>query len=83
MKERVLHLDVGEAVEFFAGTKYKFFELTPYGNELGVKIEVPKSSNEVMVIDIPSTKTLSATEICEKLRKAGFIQQTLRVTAEW
>lgn len=82
MRERVLSLSLKEAVQLFESTKWKFFQVD---EENGiVRVEVPRSSGESFVVELPydgDQKTLEG--VTKSLRKADFIRQTIRKTSDW
>jgi hypothetical protein len=81
MKERILNLELDDAIGFFAGTKYKFFQENLKG--LTVKIEVPRGSTEQFVVELHFQDHKEMGEVVMRLETEGFIQEEIRVTSEW
>ncbi len=82
LKERVLHLGVEDAVDAFAGTKWKFFSYE--GEEKGVVVaEIPRGSDESYILEFPFTTVEQRETTVSVLKKGEFIHQTVRIRSEW
>ena len=76
IRERVLEVDLAEAILLFEHHKWKFFESN---SETGiVKIEIPKGETEIYVVEFPFTNQNQLKALISELSKAGFIKQTIR-----
>jgi len=82
VRERVLSLRLREAVKLFELTKWKFYEVDE--DEGLVRVEVPRSTGETFVVELPYKENQNVLEeVTKALREAGFIRQTIRLRSEW
>jgi len=82
VRERVLCLSLGRAVEAFEAFKWKFYEV---GEEDGlVRVEVPRGPGEAFVVEIPYNGSQAVLEgVTKGLAAVGFIRQSVRVRSDW
>jgi len=82
MKERVLALCLKDAVMLFGGHKWKFYE--DEEEEKRIKIEIPRSSQESYVIELPyGNNDALRKDMIQGLNEGGFIQQTIRMRCSY
>lgn len=81
MKERVLALELKDAILMFEMHKWKFFEVNE--DDSLVKIEVPRGSSESYVVELPYKNRQMLDEIAGTLLGEGFIQQTIRMRCSY
>ena len=80
MKERILKLSLGMAVEMLSTRKWNFYSIDR--DRQIVKIEAPISSGESWVVEIPYDDQPGLTGILKELAERGFIEQMIRFVAE-
>ena len=76
IKERVLEVDIDEAIGLFDIRRWKFWELD--AEEGIVRVEVPRGYSEAYVVELRFSDEAEYKEIVDKLSANGFIKQTLR-----
>jgi len=80
LKERILKLSLGMAVEMLSTRKWNFYSIDR--DRQIVKIEAPISSGESWVVEIPYDDQPGLTGILKELAERGFIEQMIRFVAE-
>lgn len=80
MKERVLKLTLGVAVELFASRKWNFFEVRE--RDSIVRIEAPVHTGESYVVELQYHEQKELDRIRQTLLERGFLEQEVRVTPE-
>jgi len=82
VRERILYISLKEAVQLFESTKWKFYEVDE--EEEFVRVEVPRSSGETFVVELPYKGSQTILDGATKtLGDAGFIRQTVRLRSDW
>lgn len=76
MRERILKITLEEAIEAFAGCKWKFYET----REKAIRIEVPRTERERFAVELTFESDEEAAAAEGDLRDAGFFLQEIRYT---
>jgi len=80
MKERVLKLSLGIAVDMLSTRKWNFYSVDR--DRQIVKIEAPISSGESWVVEVPYDDQSQLAGIMKELDEHGFVEQMVRFVAE-
>jgi len=80
LKERILKLSLGMAVEMLSTRKWNFYSIDR--DSQIVKIEAPITSGESWVVEVPYDDQPGLTGILKQLEERGFIEQMIRFVAE-
>lgn len=79
MRERVLKISIGTALDAFATHKWKFYEIKE--QEKIIRIEVPKTDTERLIVEVPYEDEDGKNKILKQLKDTDFFQQEIRYTA--
>jgi len=80
MKERVLKLSLGIAIDMLSTRKWNFYSVDR--DRQIVKIEAPISSGESWVVEVPYDDQAQLAGIMKELDEHGFVEQMVRFVAE-
>lgn len=79
MYDRILHIDLDRVLEMFENSKkYKYFEVNEDENQ--VRVEIPHGDHNLVVFLEYSNRINELPDLKDRLIKAGFMEQEIKMS---